>query len=120
MTAAFVPPQGYPDQFVACHQAPHWMETIPANGAKRPPARCVNVWWRCNRCGTERHDVCEVATLAVVSRRYLYPVGYRVSRDEMPDRRTWKATYLELQGVLSQNQARAARKYRREMWEASQ
>ena len=120
MTAAFVPPKGYPNEFVRCHTQPHDMGSIPSDGAKRAPAGCVNVWWRCNYCGTERYDVTEVATMDVVNRRYWWPEGYRTSREEAPDRRTWKATFLELEGVLSANQARQARKYRRELWEASQ
>jgi hypothetical protein len=123
MTVPIKPPKGYSAEFVACHQSPHWMRTIPVRPGDphsgRPPAGCVRVWWRCERCGTERYDMLDLA-MNVVERYYWWPEGYKVPRDETPDRASWRATFLELEGVLSANQARQARRLRREYWEAAQ
>jgi len=66
------------------------------------------------RCATERHDQLDRTTLQLVARRYLYPDGYS---DEKRAAASWRATYLELIGVVSQRQAAGARRYHKELWE---
>lgn len=42
---------------------------------------------RCERCNMERRDSCSTTTGDLMSRRYTYPVGYRIPRDvEKPTR----------------------------------
>ena len=54
---------------------------------------------RCERCGTERRDVLGTNTGEVVSRRYVYPVGYHIEGENRPKivdfRLSWLSDHLE-------------------------
>jgi hypothetical protein len=96
------------------------MEPIPS-----PPEAqrngIVPVWWRCVRCTTERHDEHNPVTLEIVTRKYVWPDGYRTPRgEEAPSKLAWKGTYFRLIGAITTRQATANRQYRKELWETGE
>lgn len=118
VAAFYQEPSGVPAEQVACRGSRHhWMESIPVP-ANEPRVRgTINVWWRCIRCGTERHDQLNAFSLDVEGRKYVYPQGYLRSKEDMLSPATWRATYLRLVGAISERTATRARAYRRELWE---
>jgi hypothetical protein len=64
-----------------------WDEFYPANMGT--PLYGWRLSLRCDRCTAERHDLIDYAgRLIPGSRRYIYPEGYQMKRDETPDRET--------------------------------
>ena len=50
---------------------------------------------RCDRCGTERRDVLGTNTGEVVSRSYVYPVGYHIDAVEKPKIVDFRLAWLD-------------------------
>ncbi len=66
--------------FLTCRTLGHAWDPIPADGPARGGG---DPWWlRCVRCATERHDDLNWMTGELVARRYVYPDGYAVDRDD--------------------------------------
>lgn len=111
-------PTGVRPEYVACRgQRVHWMESIPVPAGEPRPGGVINVWWRCVRCGMERHDQLNPFSLANEGRHYYPPDGYAEAGEDRPTPATWRATYLRAVGVITDRQASAARRYRKELWE---
>lgn len=116
--AAYQEPTATPNEWVACRGSRnHWMESIPVPVGEPRHNGTVNVWWRCVRCTTERHDQLNAFTLEVEGRRYLHPDGYLETGEDKPTPATWRATYLRAIGAISDRTASQARRYRKELWE---
>lgn len=49
---------------------------------------------RCERCDMERRDTCTRDTGELMSRRYTYPVGYRIPRAETPTRSEFRLWFI--------------------------
>lgn len=110
----FSVPPDMPEKFIACHARRHWMEWIPVLEPSKD--NVVDAWWRCVNCGTERYDQLDPTTLYVIRYRYKHPEGYK-SRNGVVHPGTWKATYMQLVGVVSKRQASQVRRYHKETWE---
>jgi hypothetical protein len=90
---------------VRCRTYGHgWDEWTPV-GMRKPPWG-FRLSLRCVRCGTERHDIID-ANGDVSSRKYYYPDGYKMTRDERPTRPQFRL-------LLLKEQRREAREARRE------
>lgn len=70
-----------PDEFLECRHLGHNWDDIPVT--QRPPWG-VYIWYRCTRCTGERHDIINQFSGDLMSRRYYYPDGYKMTRDERP------------------------------------
>jgi hypothetical protein len=68
-----------PAPFRKCRTFGHQMDDVPGDWT---PSFGVPVTMRCMRCGTERRDSVNRSTGAVESRRYVYPPGYLLGRDD--------------------------------------
>jgi hypothetical protein len=77
---------GLDDAMLKCRLMRHrWDEFYPDNMGT--PTYGWRLSLRCDRCTTERHDLIDYAgRLIPGSRRYIYPEGYRMGRDETPTR----------------------------------
>ena len=67
--------------FYECRHLGHSWDDIPVT--QRPPWG-VYMWFRCVRCTGERHDIINQFTGDLMSRKYYYPLGYKLTRDERP------------------------------------
>jgi hypothetical protein len=75
---------GLDDAMLKCRIYRHaWDDFYPDNLGT--PLYGWRLSLRCTRCTTERHDIIN-AMGALDSRRYIYPEGYQMGRDETPSR----------------------------------
>jgi hypothetical protein len=90
--------------YVRCRTYGHaWDEFYPDNLGI--PMYGWRLSLRCIRCETERHDIVE-RTGAVGSRRYIYPDGYKVGRDELMTREQFRLhLFADVRAKLSKVQA---------------
>lgn len=80
--------------YYECRHLGHAWEDIPVT--RRPPFG-VYIWLRCVRCTTERHDILpSVREGKLLSRNYIYPEGYKTSRDERPSIEELRVFQLKL------------------------
>jgi hypothetical protein len=77
---------GLDDAMLRCRLVRHrWDEFYPTDMGT--PAYGWRLSLRCDRCTAERHDLIDYqGRLIPGSRRYIYPDGYRMQRDETPSR----------------------------------
>ena len=50
---------------------------------------------RCERCDTERRDIIGTNTGEVVSRRYVYPLGYHIDQEHKPKIVDFRLAWLD-------------------------
>jgi hypothetical protein len=75
---------GIDESILRCRTWGHaWDEYFPDDLG--PPSFGYRSSLRCTRCTTERHDVIDING-DVGQRRYIYPEGYQLARDETPTR----------------------------------
>lgn len=80
--------------FWECRHLGHSWDDIPVT--KKPPFG-VYLWFRCVRCTTERHDIIQGHSNGdLLSRKYHYPDGYKVQRDERPSIEELRVHQLKL------------------------
>lgn len=93
------------DSFVRCRTYNHaWEEFYP--DLMDPPAFGWRLSLRCIRCSTERHDTISYATGQLMNRRYIYPDGYKMARDETPTREVFREElFSKLRGQLEAHAA---------------
>lgn len=94
--------------FGACRLLGHMWEIVPSDWTPQfgTPMTC-----RCERCSIERRDALNRNTGEVQSRRYVYPQGYLLTRDNdlpSPTRTDFRVAWLE--GVLSEARKRRAKR----------
>jgi hypothetical protein len=89
------------EQFVECRTIGHaWESFIPFD--MRAPQIGYRLSVRCTRCPTERHDLVNRITGAVVQRQYVYPDGYALA--EKLTRAQWRRRFVKT--LSSQPRAR--------------
>lgn len=72
-------PAGGAADFLTCRTLGHAWDPIPTDST----VQGADQWWlRCARCTTERHDFVNWMTGELAGRRYVYPDGYAVDRDD--------------------------------------
>lgn len=83
-----------PTDYYECRHLGHAWDDIPVT--RRPPFG-VYIWLRCTRCTTERHDILPSTREGkLLSRKYYYPEGYKLSRDERPSIEELRVHQLKL------------------------
>ena len=83
-----------PTDYYECRHLGHSWDDIPVT--RRPPFG-VYIWLRCDRCTTERHDILpSVRDGKLLSRKYYYPDGYKMARDERPSIEELRVHQLKL------------------------
>lgn len=84
--------------FLRCRTLLHAWDDIPADAP--PKWGGEQMWLRCQRCDTERHDEVHRGTGELLARRYVYPDGYRHAfdtqfTDAAPTRADFRRMMLE-------------------------
>lgn len=91
--------------YYECRHLGHSWDDIPVT--QRPPWG-VYLWLRCERCTTERHDIINQFSGELMSRKYHYPEGYKLSRDEKPSIEELRQYQLKLSRKRRRNAKREA------------
>lgn len=67
--------------YLRCRHRGHAWDDIPVT--EKRTANAV-IWFRCERCASERHDEINRFNGELISRKYIYPTGYKLPKDEKP------------------------------------
>lgn len=89
--------------YYECRHLGHSWDDIPVT--QRPPWG-VYIWYRCERCTTERHDIINQFTGDLMSRKYYYPEGYALKKDERPTIQELRQHQLKLSRKRTKNSGR--------------
>lgn len=94
------------EEFVRCRSLGHSWDDY--NPPKLRPLHGFILAFRCTRCTTERHDAIDRRSGELTGRRYLYPDGYKTTRDERPSAEELRVRIADIRERRKRRRARKA------------